>query len=883
MVGCAVCNHHYAEADSVLCPHHGGTVCSLCCTLEASCHDRCKPVVKTLLSHVHDFTASVLRLLVQREVAASTSRRVANFTLLWAMMLLAIWIVLKLALPDSLSPDMPGHSLRLFLILGALASVATWWIVLVSESRDLAEEEMRIARDRAEEATRAKSDFLANMSHEIRTPMNAIIGMSRLALDTPLNPKQRNYIVKVNRAAGNLLGIINDILDFSKIEAGKLTIEQVPFQLGDVLDQLADLVGFKAEEKGLELLFDQRADVPAALLGDPLRLGQILVNLGNNAVKFTETGEIVVVIDVEAQEDGHVVLHFQVRDTGIGMTLEQCSRMFQSFSQADSSTTRKYGGTGLGLAISKRLVELMDGRIWVESTPGIGSSFHFVVRLGLPAEVPVPRMFQAEELRGMRALVIDDNASAREILCSMLSSLGLVAEAVATGEAALAAARARPFDLYFVDWKMAGMDGIEISRQLHALHAPAKVSVVMVTAYGHDQAGVMANAAGVILDAILPKPVTASNLLEAMGRALGNNLALQLSTSRTTERNEQQAAAMRHLAGGRILLVEDNDMNQELALELLALAQLDVVVAENGQQAIDLLNSATIPFDGVLMDCQMPIMDGYTATRLLRQQTAFAKLPIIAMTANAMAADREKVLEAGMNDHITKPVDVNEMFQTMARWITPAQPAVLATAALSPASPVGNMPSLPGIDQVSGLANTMGNPGVYTRQLQMFARNQQGFGERLRAAVQGEDPSVAIRLAHTLKGNAATIGATEVSHLAAELESCCEKGFPQATGEVLLASLDTTLRQVIDGITARLSGEAEIPSTPVPDVDLVGKLDLLARQLDSIDAEAVETIEDLLAACRGQALFAELSEIATHIANYDYEEAAELLLQIRKR
>jgi PAS domain S-box-containing protein len=528
--------------------------------------------------------------------------------------------------------------------------------------------ELKTAQQAAEAATRAKSDFLANMSHEIRTPMNAILGMAHLALKSGLDVRQHNYVEKIERSARSLLGIINDILDFSKIEAGKLAMEEVDFFLGDVMSGLSNLVGLQAENKGLELLFLEPPDLPTALVGDPLRLSQVLVNLGNNAVKFTERGEVVVSVEQAGRGTDWVELRFSVRDSGVGMTEEQITRLFKPFEQADSSTSRRFGGTGLGLAITHHLVSMMGGRIGVQSVPGQGSTFFFNARFGVQARPAVAPVSSHAELRGTRLLVVDDNNTSRHILTSMAASLGMHAEEARDGFDALrattrAAQAGRPFDIVLVDWRMPGMDGGECARRLLAVDGP-RPTVMMATAFGRDGLRQRLDGLGLGIDSILVKPVTPSALFDACAGALGES-------ARADGRSLLRAEALKdhgeQLRGTRVLLVEDNDINQELALELLGDAGIVVTLAEDGQRALQAL--ADSEFDVVLMDCQMPVMDGYEATRVLRRNPHWQNLPVIAMTANAFAHDRELALAAGMNDHIAKPIDVQSMFDTLARWV----------------------------------------------------------------------------------------------------------------------------------------------------------------------------------------------------------------------
>jgi two-component system, sensor histidine kinase and response regulator len=639
-----------------------------------------------------------------------------------------------------------------------------------------ANEELVLARDGAEAATRAKSEFLANMSHEIRTPMNAIFGMTELALRTQTTPKQRDYLIRTKAAAASLLVIIDDILDFSKIEAGKLDMQAREFGLDEVMEKITSVVGLRAQEKGLEFLLNTAADVPPRLIGDSLRLSQVLINLCINAVKFTSDGEIVVVtVKTLLSADDRVMLRFAVRDTGVGMTEAQAATLFRPFHQLDESTTRQHGGTGLGLAICKKLVEMMGGEIGVKSQPGRGSEFYFTASFGaVGSSAETPSTSTPPGLRGLRILVVDDSHNSREILQGLLGGLGYRPVMASSARAGLAelirASSHEPYDLVLLDWKMPDMDGFAVVDELRRSNALTDMPrIVMITAYGDEQLTRRAAAQG--LDGCVSKPVSASTLMDAIATAFG---ALAQDESRRTIDAAAAHEAAPNLRGKRVLLAEDNEVNQIVAVELLSLvAGVNVSVARNGREAVERLLSE--PFDAVLMDVQMPVMDGYQATALIRQEARFAHLPIIAMTAHAMAGDRDKGLAVGMNDYVTKPFDPVRLFAVLSKWIDQAARRLQPATTEAPAEPRGGLDRA-GISFESGLQRCLGRADLYDKVLRRFAATQGDEPARIASALAAGEPGKAAGLAHGLVSAAGVIGAQDLSDLARALQVAINAG-----------------------------------------------------------------------------------------------------------
>ncbi len=722
------------------------------------------------------------------------------------------------------------------------------------------------ATEIAEKAAQAKGDFLANMSHEIRTPMNAVLGLTHLVLATELSAGQRDHLEKIQASARHLLGIINDILDFSKIEARMLKVESVEFELQKVLENVANISYKECYTKGLSLAFDVAPDVPQRLLGDPLRLGQILINFTNNSVKFTQQGGILISVQVQDSSADGVMLHFAVKDTGIGLTGEQQALLFRSFQQADSSTTRQYGGTGLGLAICKNLAELMGGTVGVSSELGKGATFWFSAQLKT-----------ALNQHALRVLVVDDLAELRTLIRLILEPHGYLVRLMEDSASALAAIESEPFDLIFLDWQMPGMDGIELTHRIRAMALSQQPRIVMLTGFGREDVLRSARQSGV--DRVLMKPINPQTLLD---EAL--LVVRQLEPSPTlVPAVVTEPTARETFPGAQVLLAEDNEINQEVAVGLLAAAGVVTEVVGNGRLAVERIQSRH--FDLVLMDLQMPVLGGLAATAEIRAMPRFAQLPIVAMTANVMAGDRERCLAAGMNDHLAKPVEPEELQRVLSRWLPKtsrlAMPPPLMPVTNVPVAslPVGLLAPLTGVDLVGGLRRVLGKEAVYIELLRRFSATHKGWAADVRLALQREDWDTAERGAHTLRGTAGNLGAQDISQAAATLEGLLRARAARDGIDVQLTLTTRLLDQLFTQLAAALPPLAKRPVTGTVDWPTIHRLCARVQELlADADAHATELVTEHADALQvAFPLYAAELERSTN--QFDYERALSVLRQ----
>jgi signal transduction histidine kinase/CheY-like chemotaxis protein len=746
----------------------------------------------------------------------------------------------------------PDQSIRYLMSYGRVSFGASGKAVsIVGTNMDVTQarhyaESLKEARDKAEQASQSRGQFLANMSHEIRTPMNAILGMLSLLQNTHLNARQSDYATKAGGAAKSLLGLLNDILDFSKVDAGKMTLECEPFQLEKLLRELSVVLSANVDSKNLEILFDVDPALPEVVAGDAMRLQQVLINLGGNAVKFTSQGQVVIGLRCASLTEDAVTIEFEVKDTGIGIAPESLAGLFNDFSQAEASTTRRFGGTGLGLAICRRLVKLMGGEIRITSTPGVGSSFAFFAVLQRVRVIPAELLQPASSgMAPQHVLVVDDNPVAGDLMQRMMQSLGWTADLASSGAQALEMIGARmgqdhpvfPYHTVVVDWQMPGMDGWETTRRIRHISqscsGPQPV-VIMATAHGRETLAQRSQIEQDMLNGFLVKPMTAAMVREAVASTLAGQTGLG--------QDDGRRSSHRGLDGLRILVVEDNLINQQVAEELLVSEGAMVFLAANGQLGVEAVAAAEPQFDVVLMDLQMPVLDGFGATRAIRDQLGLMHLPIVAMTANALASDRDACLAAGMDEHVGKPFDLVKLVSLLVRLTSPdaALPAPMVKDSVMPTSLV-----VPGLDVAAALARMSGMTSLYVRIARDFSKELHTISAEIRCLLEKDEADQAVRLLHTLKGNARTLGAQALARDAGQLELLCHT----PAGRVTCLARLNTLSQRCDAVRLTLGQviDAWAPDTGSQVVLSVVPLDRRAASAALVALDALLVASDLSA------------------------------------
>ncbi len=735
-------------------------------------------------------------------------------------------------------------------IVFVLFAVITYW----NRKLSYYNKQLQESKERAEAATKEKSNFLANMSHEIRTPMNAIIGMTYLVKQTDLSPAQIDYINKIENSSNALLGIINDILDFSKIEAGKLEIENIDFDLHSVIDNVTTLVGLKANEKNLEFIVSYDQDMNMNLHGDPLRLGQILTNLSNNAIKFTEKGEVGIYIK-KLQNDR---FRFEVRDTGIGLSEEQKAKLFRSFSQADAGTTRKYGGTGLGLAISRQLVEMMGGKIWVESEAGKGSSFIFE----LPLEEQRGGEKERKAFSDKRVLVVDDTPSWQMILANHLKSFNISVFAASSGEEALELlGSGERFDLVLMDWKMPKMDGIETAKKIKEKGISVPPTIIMVSAYRQDSIVAAAKEQGINI--FLQKPINPSLLYSVIMEIFGEGIKKEYKES---VENNSLKDELTTLKGSKILLTEDNTMNQEIILGMLSHSGIEIDIAQNGAEAVEKFEADPKKYELIFMDIQMPVMDGYEAARRIRAIDNV--VPIVALSANAMTEDVKKTLECGMNEHLNKPIDVEKLFAALLKYLSKKCEKI---SAQEEGKEGVDLSSFVAIDVKKGLSHMAHDTVLYKKIVCDFLNNYENVCEKIEKLLQ-EDLEEAKRIAHTLKGLSANIGAIALNRKAILFEEHLDV----SSLKEMETELEKVLREIAESKICESqtdTGEKEEIQKERLDALFLELQEAIGKRRPQLCAPIIEELESYALPKETQEVFEKIKEA---IKKYKFSDALEL-------
>lgn len=742
-------------------------------------------------------------------------------------------------------------------------------------------------KDLADSANRAKSDFLANMSHEIRTPMNGIIGLTFLASKTDLSPKQKDLIEKVDRSAQSLLRIVNDLLDFSKIEAGKLELENAPYSTEDLVESIVDIVNARlSKKKDVEFIIQRSPDLPTRLFGDELRLKQVLINLLDNAIKFTEKGEVVLSISSQPGNEEKSNLSFSVTDQGIGMESDQLARLFTPFDQADVSHTRKFGGTGLGLTICDRLVKMMGGQIAVTSLPGIGSTFSFTVEQHLQESDPNTLKLPLDQ--GTKVLLVDDSSMARTVLSEMLQQMGFKVSTVNSGMEALnmfnlSLSEQEPFSLIVMDWKMPGMNGIEVAKELKENFKSKTPMILMVTAYGLEEVRIAATEG--LIDSYLMKPINPSLLFDT----LNSIFKFDMEKVRHENREKMDMGLIRaNMAQKEVLLVEDNEINMQVAKEMLEDVGVRCDHAGNGEEAIKMFRSKV--YDGILMDIQMPVMDGLTATKMIRLLPKGDQVPIIAMTAHAMKGEKQRSLDAGMDDHLIKPIDPVKFYRTLMELVGKATKNDVQQAFAEGQEPyldAGPKLELTGIDTVAGLSRVANKENRYLDLLRMFLNEWQSLPEKLASFVSNNEVMAFHQSMHSLAGSAGTIGANQVYEMAKRLEMMVVDGQTNIKLRSLevqqaMKQLQKELDEVLEGINRHLGPEQRIDPTDLPTTKQPVNLQKAIELLEEHNAGAVAELFELRGTHNGSSEGEVLAKAHEAASEWEFEKALELLGSLKK-